>query len=127
MPLGLVLVVEDEPLIAALVEAVLAEAGYEVLVAATGREALTLLASPVQALSGLITDINLGTGPTGWDVADRARQLQPDVPVIYLTGDSEHQWRTRGGERSVLIAKPFRVEEVVSALASLINCGGAAS
>jgi FixJ family two-component response regulator len=43
-------------------------------------------------LSAVVTDVRLGTGPSGWDVAHRARELVPTIPVIYMTGDSASLW-----------------------------------
>jgi hypothetical protein len=39
-----------------------------------------------QAIRALVTDIDLGgSSPTGWDVARRARELHPELPVVYLS------------------------------------------
>ena len=70
----------------------------------------------------LITDIRLASSPiTGWDVARRARELQPDLPVVYITGDSGHHWNSEGVPNSVLVMKPFAVAQVVTAVSQLLN------
>ena len=44
----------------------------------------------------MLTDIRLGAGPDGWSVANRARELNPDMPLVYMSGDSAHQWTEHG-------------------------------
>jgi hypothetical protein len=43
----------------------------------------------------MVTDINLGHGPSGWDVAKRARELNRAVTVIYVTSAGGHDWQRR--------------------------------
>jgi hypothetical protein len=38
----------------------------------------------------MITNISLGVGADGWDVARRARELTPELPVVYMSGASAH-------------------------------------
>ena len=70
---------------------------------------------------GLVTDINLGTGPDGWAVARIAREVTPGLPVVYLSGASGHQWTSHGVPQSVMVAKPFANTQVVVAIAGLLN------
>jgi DNA-binding response OmpR family regulator len=70
---------------------------------------------------GLITDINLGKGPDGWDVARHARELIPALPVVYMSGASAHEWTSHGVPHSVFIAKPFAPAQVVTAISTLLN------
>ncbi len=121
----LVFVVEDEPLIQDLLGCVLEDAGFQVATAATGEEAVGKLEEQAPRFRSLLTDVNLRPGKlTGWDVARRARELNPDLPVIYMTGDSAGEWRSRGVPNSVLITKPFAPAQVVAALSRLLNAGG---
>lgn len=69
----------------------------------------------------LVTDVNLSGELTGWDAATRGRELNPDLPVVYMTGDSAHQWASRGVPNSVLIAKPFAPVQIVTAVSNLLN------
>lgn len=55
-------------------------------------------------------------GQTGWALARRARELQPEIAVIYMTGDSAHEWTQQGVPESVLISKPFRHAQLVMAI-----------
>ena len=92
----LVLVVEDEPFVQDMVEAALLEAGFQVTAAASADEAIGLLKGAESEYRALVTDVNLPPGElTGWDVARRGRELTPELPVVYMTGESEHQWALR--------------------------------
>ncbi|MFY9893145.1 MAG: response regulator [Xanthobacteraceae bacterium] len=79
-----VLLVEDEYLISEWVAESLAEQGFAVCTATNGMDALKCLASvPVDIL---FTDINLAGGMDGTVLARRARELLPDLPVVYASG-----------------------------------------
>ena len=116
----LLLYVEDEFLTQDLVETALSEAGFEVLAARDGTHALDLLATPNGTLRGLITDINLGDGPDGWDVARKAREMISGLPVVYVSGASEGEWTSKGVPHSVMIPKPFAPAQIVVAISSLL-------
>jgi CheY-like chemotaxis protein len=118
---GFVLVVEDELLIQDLVQRMLEDAGYAVETATTGAEALERLDARGPQFSGLVTDINLGAPPNGWDVARRARELNQALAVLYVSGDSAHGWAAHGVPRSLLVQKPFTCAEIVVALGELIG------
>ena len=115
-----ILVVDDEPLVALWLEDTLSKCGYGVVVAHDAIEALELIEGTDNPFSVLLTDIDLGRGlPTGWDVADRARRLDPGFPIIYMTGKSAADWATRGVVGSILLSKPFCIDEVVEAIATI--------
>lgn len=117
-----VLVVDDEPLVGDLIREALETAGYAVVSADSGVEALALLASGGRAWAALVTDINLGSAsPLGWEVARRARSVSASLPVIYVSGDSSHDWAVQGVPMSIMISKPFTPSRVVVALADLLN------
>ena len=116
----LVLLVDDEVLIHDLVAEALVEAGYAVAPAHDGDAALALVETS-DGLRGLITDINLGSGPNGWEVAKRARQLYPQVAVVYVSGGNPQEWVSEGVPNSAMITKPFAPAQVVTAISSLIN------
>ncbi|MCG6204569.1 response regulator [Rhodopseudomonas sp. HC1] len=116
-----VLVVEDEPMIQSLVQEALEEGGFQVEAVASGEDAEKLLAQP-DRFRAVITDVNLGRDRMdGWDVGRLARETDPSLPVIYMTGDSAAEWASRGVPNSLLITKPFAPSQVVSAVAQLLN------
>lgn len=86
----------------------LRDAGYEPVCALTAREAFALL-SAGQRFACMIVDVNLGAGPTGYDVARFARGISADLPVIYVSGQtSEASQRANGVVGSLFVPKPFR-------------------
>lgn len=84
----LVLLAEDESLIQATLEDVVTEAGFEHFSVSSADEAILALEENSARFCALITDIRMAGEADGWDLARRARELQPLMPVIYMTGDS---------------------------------------
>jgi DNA-binding response OmpR family regulator len=79
------LVVEDEVAIQELIREVRAEAGFQVTTASDGHQAITELNTGTGRFKAVITDIRLGTGPDGWEVGRHARELVPNMAVVYVT------------------------------------------
>jgi DNA-binding response OmpR family regulator len=115
------LLVEDDALIREVMMTELAEAGFEVVAVMNGGEAFAELSEDAARFRAVITDIKLGAGPDGWDVGRRTREQVPEMPVIYLSGDSSHEWASKGVPESVIIAKPFAAVQLVTAVSMLIN------
>jgi len=83
-----VLVVEDQPLILLSVCEALEAGGYATLAISTGIEAATLIEGESGQFAALVTDVRLGQGLDGWALARKARELNPDLAVVYMSGDS---------------------------------------
>lgn len=107
-----VLVVEDEWLVCEVIASELTDAGYEVLEAGTGEEALAFLRGTAR-IDLLFTDIRLPGGIDGWGLAEEARRLRPSLPVIYTTGYTPDEPRLV--PESLLVPKPYRPSAVLSA------------
>ncbi|WP_441237143.1 response regulator transcription factor [Bradyrhizobium sp. 930_D9_N1_4] len=116
-----ILVVEDEQLIWAIVEDALVDGGFEAEVAASGEEAVTLLQGTNSKYRALVTDINLAGTVDGWEVARCARAIDPNFPVVYMSGGSANQWPVHGVPNSLLLAKPFAPAQLVTAISNLLN------
>ena len=119
-PMPVLLLVEDEALIRADLSGALQDGGYSLVEAEDGSEASEAIQNG-QALSGVITDIRLGDGPSGWDVARQARHQFPKIAVVYMTGDSAADWTAEGVPNSVLLQKPFAYAQVITAISTLLN------
>ena len=117
----LVFVVEDEEFIRHLLEEALTGGGFAVTLATGGEEAMAMLNAEEANYSALITDIKLGGKISGWDIARRAREINDKIPVVYITGDSGHDWGSKGVPNSQLVPKPFAVAQIVTAVSQLIN------
>ena len=120
-PSVLLLLVEDEELIRMNLEEELVEAGFEVVVASNGKEARAELETDASRFRGVLTDIKLGRGSNGWEVARHARELKPEIPVIYISGDSAHEWTTKGVPNSIMVSKPFVGAQIITAVSTLLN------
>jgi DNA-binding response OmpR family regulator len=119
----LVLVIEDDLEIQALIDEALCEGGYEPAHVRTGEEAITLLRGGQIKYRVLVTDINLAGRIDGWEVARVAREIDPAHPVIYMTGAAADQWPIHGVPNSILLAKPFAPAQLVTAISNLLNVG----
>ena len=99
LPVMRVLVVDDEALIVQLAASWLEDLGCEVETALNGSEALAKLAND-QRIEVLISDVNM-PGISGYQVADRAKEMRPELKVILSSGaeSDPHGWP--------LLRKPF--------------------
>jgi CheY-like chemotaxis protein len=113
-----ILVIEDDEAVQALIEG-----GFEPAIAASGEEAVTLLKGGLIKYRALVTDINLVGRMDGWEVAKRAREIDPEFPVVYMTGASADQWGSHGVPNSILLTKPFAPAQLVTAVSQLLNTG----
>jgi CheY-like chemotaxis protein len=116
-----ILLVEDDPLVRELVVEALRDEGYQVIHAATGEEALTWCKRRVADV--LVTDIKLRGRVDGWQIAERCREHDPELPVIYATAFSPVAARPVPG--SLSLRKPYRPEEVLKAVKELAGRRGA--
>jgi DNA-binding response OmpR family regulator len=118
-----ILVIEDEEAIQSLVEDALTEGGFEPAIAASGEEALTLLKGRAGSYRGLVTDITLRGRIDGWEVARQAREIDPQFPVVYMSGASAEDWGSKGVPNSIMLSKPFAPAQLVTAISNLLNTG----
>lgn len=115
------LLAEDEPLVSLAAQDALEAGGFTVLAVDSGLAALAVVESRFAELAGLITDIRIGSGPSGWEIAVRVRELNPDIAVVYATGDSAHEWSARGVPKSVVVQKPYASAQLVTAISTLLT------
>ncbi|MDH7972712.1 response regulator [Sphingomonas sp. AR_OL41] len=111
-----ILLVEDARPLSEALRRTLQERGYAVTIASDGNEACALLAAPDSVFTALITDLDLGPGPNGWDVARAARTRNADVVVIYVTGGDGSEWAAVGVPKSLILQKPFTAAQIVRAM-----------
>ena len=109
-----VLIIEDEPVIAADIEALVRELGHNVLdIAATRTEAVEAVNRRLPGL--VLADIQRADGSSGIDaVKDILGRL--DVPVIFITAFPERLLTGERPEPTFLITKPFQPESVKAAI-----------
>jgi PAS domain S-box-containing protein len=116
-----VLVVDDEPAVRALVVDVLADLGYDAIEAEDGNAGLAVLKSP-QRIDLLITDVGLPKGMNGRQLADAARVRRPDLKVLFITGYAENA--VIGNERLAagmhILTKPFAIDALADRIRELV-------
>jgi CheY-like chemotaxis protein len=109
-----VLIIEDEPVIAADIDALVRELGHRVTeVAATHNEALDAVSRNKPGL--VLADIQLADGSSGIDAVKDILQSY-DVPVIFITAFPERLLTGERPEPTFLITKPFQPETVKAAI-----------
>ena len=122
-PSVLILIAEDEAEIRSVLQVSFEDGGFAVVLAANGEEAMAALEAKRELVRALVTDITLGSKVTGWDVARHGREMNPDLPVVYMTGAEGHDWASLGVPNSVMVTKPFAPAQVLTAVSQLLNVG----
>ena len=112
-----VLVVEDEEVVRGLVRQMLVGQGYEVVVAQDGEEALDRAAR--HTIDVLLTDLSM-PNVGGREVAERLREAQPDLKVIYMSGYAEDLPTGALPPSTSFLGKPFTFAELTETVRTLI-------
>jgi two-component system, cell cycle sensor histidine kinase and response regulator CckA len=118
---GRVLIVEDQPEVAQLVQRLIKPAGYEITVATDALTAVTQVAAGAHP-DLLITDVVMPT-MTGPELASALRTHRPDLPVLYMSGYTAASLgpQLNLDANSMLVEKPFTRSTLLSAIRTL--CG----
>ena len=119
VPAGLrVLLVEDDAEVRGVIRNFLVTMACDVVTRASGEEALHALASD-KGIGLLLTDILLGAGMRGTELAETALAQRPDLPVLLVSGYSTEV--LEGLPARPLLRKPFTQGELAKAMASALN------
>ncbi|WP_081160436.1 response regulator [Ensifer aridi] len=122
MELVTILLVEDEGLLLVEFEKALTESGFQVLAFSNGAEAIASLRCEEITVGGVITDVRLlDRAPDGWEVARIAREIDPEMPVVYISGDGAADWPSKGVPNSIMLPKPFAMPQMITAISQLLN------
>ncbi|HTE41599.1 MAG TPA: response regulator, partial [Steroidobacteraceae bacterium] len=116
-----ILVVEDEEVVRALIVEVMRELGYRVLEAKDGPTGLAILQRN-QSIDLLIADVGL-PGFNGRQLAEAARQVRPELKVLFMTGYAENAAVTSGflEHDMAMITKPFAVETLAAMIRQMLE------
>jgi len=116
-----VLVIEDEPVVRAVVVEMLAEQGYRTLEAVDGPSGLKILRSNAR-IDLLVTDVGL-PGMNGRQVADQARETRPDLKILFITGYAESVAISDGFLQPgmEMITKPFDLNHLAQRIRAMIS------
>ena len=112
-----VLIVEDEALLLDIIATEVEDEGFTVIRAMTAEAALNILEGPA-SVDILFTDIRLPGPMNGWRLAEKARQLRGDLPVVYATGYTDEN--PTGIDRRCFFLKPYRIASVIKTIRDLV-------
>ena len=116
-----ILLVEDEPLIREIMSESLQEAGYEVVEAESGVQAVAALREPSRHFHILVTDFHMPGGIDGGEVASQVRQAFPGIPVVIASGRPDAlrpAWRDELGY--AFLKKPYLPSELIRLIGRLV-------
>jgi DNA-binding NtrC family response regulator len=115
-----ILLVDDEAATRLAIYKMLADAGFQVREAADAQEALEILQTNRTAFDLMITDLMLPQ-MKGLDLAGEAQRLQPDLKVLYITGNDRTVMAASLQASHALLLKPFLKEEIVRVVRKLLE------
>ncbi|MBL6457477.1 response regulator [Belnapia sp. T6] len=110
-----VLLIEDDAILRMILADELGEEGIEVNGLANAEDALILLGAG-QVPDVLVTDISLGGGLSGFDLAELARAKHPEVAVILISGTAPDPAQHPLRRREMFLAKPFLPSTLAAAI-----------
>ncbi|MGH7658270.1 MAG: response regulator [Gemmatimonadales bacterium] len=108
------LVAEDEKLVRDMVVRALSEEGFSIVAADNGREALDHVRRTGMTPDLLLTDVIMPV-MGGWDLAAAMKDIQPDLPVIYMSGYAGLDMEVRGliPNGAPFLQKPFSTARLI--------------
>lgn len=121
----LILVVDDEPIVVRSATAALASIGYMVLVAENGAAGLEAFMRSPDDIDLVLTDIVMPF-MDGLAMAERIREIRPDVPILLMTAYSDAVIKTMSDTELPLIRKPFLADDLIRAVRANLAGGNRA-
>jgi PAS domain S-box-containing protein len=118
----MILIVEDEALVRTLATRSLEEAGYKVVSAGNGAEALTVLTERQGQVAMVVTDLAM-PGVGGRELAERIQEQYPGLPILFMSGFPDYEVVRRGllAQGRPFLQKPFSPEELVHQVAAVLG------
>jgi two-component system cell cycle sensor histidine kinase/response regulator CckA len=115
-PSAAILVVDDDEFVLEFVRLLLVRGGYAVLTAQNGEEAWNLILANQEEIRLLLTDIVMPDSFDGFELADRVRKHQPDLPILLMTGASLHEYPSADllAWEPMLLRKPFTPDQLLT-------------
>jgi CheY-like chemotaxis protein len=117
-----ILVAEDEDGLREVVTRILTGAGYHVLAAPNGQEALTIAGRHDDAIHALLTDVVM-PAMNGRELAEALQRVRPDTPVLYMSGYAAPIMTAQGvlDAGVTVVGKPFSKAELLNALNAALS------
>lgn len=113
---GRILLVEDENNVRQMMSEILTAIGYEITAPSSAERALELLRDPGMQFDLLLSDIVM-PGMSGRKLAEEARKLRPDLPVVFMSGYADDDLIRKSVPGAGFVQKPVTVVELSSAIA----------
>jgi DNA-binding NtrC family response regulator len=115
-----ILVVDDEPNVLVTYRLILQQRGYEVSAAVSSEEARTILAQ--DGIDLLLCDLSLEKQENGFDVVEFARQKDPRMPALLLTGYATPEANERAQDLGIpVLFKPIDINELLESISTLLR------
>lgn len=110
-----ILIVEDNVLTQKLIERTIQGGGFHLLLSGSSMDALSKFQS--EKIECVLTDVDLGGGLTGLELAHTMKQLNPQVKIVVMSADETNGAKV--GDLGVFLKKPFTRDEFSAALHKL--------
>lgn len=117
---GVVLVVDDEPIVLRLASVVLAEAGFRPVVAENAAEGFNRYLELRPGISLVLLDVVM-PGGNGLELAERIRQLDRNVKILVMSGYSDMQLEVQARKLYPFIRKPFLRDDLLKRTAEVLG------
>jgi len=115
-----ILLVDDEPSIRTIASQILLRQGYEVLVAASGQEALQICRDHPGTIQLLLTDLMM-PGMSGLDLVTQAITVRPQMRVVYISESYLLKQAFAQEPNLAFIDKPFSAEDLIKKVAEVLG------
>jgi CheY-like chemotaxis protein len=115
-----ILFAEDDHVLNMATSEALEELGFSVESVYSASAAIEAI-DRLEYITALLTDIDLGVGLDGFDVARHARVLYRDLPVVYVSGSKAAHHAAHGVPGSLFVGKPFQQSQIGEALGRVIR------
>lgn len=122
---GRILVAEDEAEVLAILVTVLEKAGYEVVDASSGDQALEIFESDPKGFDLLLTDIVMPGKLQGTTLSRYLRELAPELPVVFMSGYASESTVHGNGLRpeDIRLMKPVQRRDLLAAIFKALSAG----
>ena len=119
---GTILVVDDEPRVRAVAERMLQQAGFDVLTACDGQEAVAVFGEHADQVSAVLLDLTMPE-MGGEEAFEGLRRIRQDVPVLLCSGYAEDDATSRfeGKGPAGFIHKPFEFDEMIAKIREVLH------
>ncbi|MGB7555556.1 MAG: response regulator [Candidatus Korobacteraceae bacterium] len=115
-----ILVVDDEPHVLTTYQLILQQQGYEVSGALSAEQARKMLLE--RKVDLLLCDLSLERQENGFDVVEFARQIDPGMPTLLLTGYATQEANDRADESGIpVLFKPIDIKELLQTITELLR------